>query len=167
LIGALLGLSSCAAAPTKPLGPGELKLLSMVVPEKENIRVNLSFVVNIRFEADGQPEIRSACFSFAGDGPHCVKVTDGHYGSPGTIRAQIHTKNPGSRLLQGYVLYIRDGKIQPTNTVSTYFPLRRSEEPLPIPMLKGCFFRGKGANLSELAPFCSWWSRGELPPTSG
>jgi hypothetical protein len=117
----LLGSSSCATVPTKPLGPGELKLLSMVVPEKENIKVNLPFVVDIRFEADGQPEIRSACFSIAGDGPHCFKVTDVNYGSPGTIRAQIHTKNPGSRLLEVYVLYIRDGKIQPTNVVSTYF----------------------------------------------
>jgi hypothetical protein len=122
MIGAvLLGISSCATVPTKPLGPGELRLLSMVVPGKENIRVNLPFVVNISFEADGQPEIRSACFSIAGDGPHCFKVTDVNYGSPGTIRAQIHTKNPGSRLLEGYVLYIRDGKIQPTNVVSTYF----------------------------------------------
>lgn len=122
MIGALLlGISSCATVSNKPLAPGEIRLLSMVVPEKENIRVNLPFVVNISFEADGQPEIRSACFSFAGDGPHCIKVTDVNFGSPGTIRVQIHTKNPGSRLLEVYVLYIRDGKIQPTNVVSTYF----------------------------------------------
>jgi hypothetical protein len=117
----LLGVSSCATVPTKPLAPGEVRLLSIVVPEKEKIRVNLPFVVDISFEADGQPEIKTACFYFAGDGPHCFKVTDVDYGPPGTIKVQIYSKNPGSRLLECYVLYIRDGKNQPTNVVSTYF----------------------------------------------
>jgi hypothetical protein len=93
----------------------------MLVPEKENIKVNFPFVVDINFEADGKPEIRTACFYFSGDGPYCFKVTDVNYGSPGTIKVRIHTKNPGSRLLEGFVVYIRDGKIQPTNVVSTYF----------------------------------------------
>jgi hypothetical protein len=119
----LLGITSCATVPDKPLAPGELRLLSVLVPEKENIRLNLPFVVNIRFEAEGTPEIRAACFTLSGDGPHCFKVADVDYGPPGTIRVQIRTKNPGSRLLEGYVLYIRDGKIQPTNVVSTYFRL--------------------------------------------
>jgi hypothetical protein len=119
----LLGISSCATVPNKPLAPGELRLLSVLVPEKENIRVNLPFVVNISFEADGKPEIRTACFNISGDGPYCFKVIDVNYGSPGTIQVQIRIKNPGSRLLEGYVLYIRDGKIQMTNVVSTYFRL--------------------------------------------
>lgn len=122
MIGAVfLGVSSCATVPTKPLAPGELRLLNMLVPEKEKIKVNLPFLVNINFEAEGNPEIRSACFSFAGDGPHCFKVADVKYGSPGTIKIQIHAKNSGSRLLECYVLYIREGKIQPTNVVSTYY----------------------------------------------
>jgi len=119
----LLGISSCATVPNKPLAPGELRLLSVLVPEKEKIKVNSPFVVKIRFEAEGTPEIRAACFTLSGDGPHCSKVTEVDYGSPGTIEAQIRTKNPGSRLLEGYVLYLRDGKIQPTNVVSTYLPL--------------------------------------------
>jgi hypothetical protein len=122
MMGAVLsGISSCATVPTKPLAPGELRLLSMLVPEKENIRVHLPFVVHISFEAEGGPEIRAACFDFSGDGPHCFKVMGVNYGSPGTIKVQIHTKNAGSRRLEGYVLYIRDGKIQMTNVVSTYF----------------------------------------------
>ena len=121
MIGAVLsGVSSCATAP-KPLAPAELRLLSMVVPEKDNIRLHLPFVVNISFEADGEPEIKAACFYFADDGPHCFKVTDANYGSPGTIKVQIYTKNSGARALKGYVLYIREGKIQPTNVISTYF----------------------------------------------
>jgi hypothetical protein len=117
----LLEMSSCATVPPKPLAPGELRLLSILIPEKEKIKVNLPFAVNISFETEGNPEIRSACFSFAGDGPHCFKVSEVDYGSPGTIKTRIHAKNSGSRLLECYVLYIRGGKIQPTNVVSTYY----------------------------------------------
>jgi hypothetical protein len=116
----ILSISSCATVPTELLASGELRLLS-IHAEKGDIRVNFPFVVNINFEADGKPEIRTACFYFSGDGPYCFKVTDVNYGSPGTIKVRIHTKNPGSRLLEGFVVYIRDGKIQPTNVVSTYF----------------------------------------------
>jgi hypothetical protein len=119
----LSGISSCATVPNKPLAPGELRLLNVLVPEKEKIKVNVPFTVNISFEADGKPEVRAACFTLSGDGPHCSKVTYVDYGSPGTIQVQIRTKNPGSRLLEGYVLYLRDGKVQPTNVVSTYLPL--------------------------------------------
>lgn len=119
----LLGISSCATAPGKPLVPGELRLLSVAVPEKDTIKLHLPFTVNLSFEADGKPEVRAACFTLSGDGPHCSKVTCVDYGSPGTISAQIRTKNPGARLLEGYVLYLRDGKVEPTNVVSTYLPL--------------------------------------------
>jgi len=116
----LLGVSSCATVPAKPLSTGELRLLSISIPEKENIKVYYPFVVNIHFEGDGNPEIRTACFSFSGEGPQCFKVTNVNYGSPGTIKVQILTKNAGARLLECYVLYIRDGKVQPTNVVKTY-----------------------------------------------
>jgi len=118
----LSGISSCATVPNRLLTPGELRLLSVLVPEKEKIKVNSPFVVDISFEADGKPEVRAACYTLSGDGPHCSGVTDVDYGSPGTIRVQIRTKNPGSRLLEGYVLYLRDGKVQPTNVISTYLP---------------------------------------------
>ncbi len=122
MIGAiLLGISSCATAPAKPLSTGELRLLSISIPEKEKIKVHVPFVVSLQFEADGDPEIKQACFYFSGEGPRCFKVTDVNYGSTGRIRVQIHTNNAGTRLLECYVLYIRDGKIQPTNRVSTYF----------------------------------------------
>jgi hypothetical protein len=119
----LSGISSCATAPNEPFAPGELRLLSILVPEKDKIKVNVPFAVDISFEADGKPEVRAACFTLSGDGPHCSKVTSLDYGSPGTIWVQIHTKNRGSRLLEGYVLYLRDGKVQSTNVVSTYLPL--------------------------------------------
>lgn len=124
MIGAiLLGISSCVTVPTKPLAPGELRLLSIDVQEEEKIKVNIPFVVNINFEANGEPEIRAACFYFSGDGPYCFKVTDVNYGSPGTIKIQIHTNNLGEGSLNCYVGYIRDGKIQPTNVISTHFQI--------------------------------------------
>ena len=128
----LLGISSCATVPTKPLAPGELRLLSMHVPEEEKIKVNIPFVVHINFEADGEPEIRAACFYFSGDGPYCFKVTDVNYGSPRTIKIQIHTKDLGSSHLKCYVGYIRDGKIQPTNVISTHFSIAPVKRPSPV-----------------------------------
>ena len=114
----ILLASSCATVPTDPLASGELRLLSMHVPQREDIRLNFQFVVNINFEADGKPEIRTACFSFSGDGPYCFKVTDVNYGSPRTIKVQIRAKNSGSHSLESYVYYINDGKTQPTNVVN-------------------------------------------------
>jgi hypothetical protein len=119
----LSGIFSCATAPNKPLVPGELRLSGLDVPDKEKIKIHVPFTVNISFEADGKPEVRAACFTISGDGPHCSKVTDVDYASPGTIQVEIRTKNPGSRLLEAYVLYLRDGEVQPTNVVSTYLPL--------------------------------------------
>jgi hypothetical protein len=119
-IAILLVISSCATVPTKPLAAGELRLLSMSVPEKEKIRVSIPFVINISFEADGEPEIRAACFYFSGDGPHCFRVTDVNYGSPGTIKIQIRTQDLSRRRMECYVGYIRDGKIQPTNVIVYY-----------------------------------------------
>jgi hypothetical protein len=120
-IAVLLVISSCATVPTKPLVLGELRLLSILIPEQEKIKANLPVVVKISFEAEGSPEIRSACFYFASDGPHCFKVTDVDYGSPGTIKMQILHKTSATRILECYVIYVRDGKLQATNVVSTYF----------------------------------------------
>ena len=111
--------SSCATVPTEPLASGELRLLGLHVPQREDIKVNFLFVVIINFEADGKPEIRTACFSFSGDGPYCYKVTDVNYGSPGTIKVQVRAKNSGSHALESYVYYIKDGKSQPTNVVGS------------------------------------------------
>jgi len=117
-LGAVIVLaSSCATVPTEPLNSGEVRLLR-IHPEKGDIRLNFSFVVNINFEADGEPEIRSACFSFSGDGPYCYKVTDVSYGSPGTIKVQVRSKNSGSHALESYVYYIKDRKVQPSNVVN-------------------------------------------------
>jgi hypothetical protein len=115
----ILLISSCATVSKEPIASGELRLLSIHVSMKEDIKVNFPFVVNVNFEADGKPEIRTACFSFSGDGPYCYKVTDVNYGSPGTIKVQVRSKNSGSHSLETYVYYIREGKVQPTNVVGS------------------------------------------------
>ncbi len=115
---AVLLISSCASVSTKPLSSGELRLLSLHAPMKEDIKINFPIAVNINFEADGKPEIRTACFSFSGDGPYCYKVTDVNYGSPGTIKVQVRAKNSGSYALESYVYYIKDGKVQGSNVVN-------------------------------------------------
>jgi hypothetical protein len=111
-------ISSCATVPTEPLVTGKLRLLSIQVPMKEDIKVNFPFAVNISFQAGGEPEIRTACFSFSGDGPYCYKAMDVTYGSPGTIKVQIRAKNSGFHSLESYVYYIKDGKVYLTNVVN-------------------------------------------------
>jgi hypothetical protein len=90
----------------------------MHVPMREEIRLNFPFVVNINFEADGTPVIRTACFYFSGDGPYCVKAADVNYGSPGTIRVQVRAKMSGTHVLESYVFYVQDGRTKQTNVVS-------------------------------------------------
>ncbi len=114
----LLMVSSCATVPTEPLALGEMRLLSMEVPQKEDIREPLPFVVNIRFEADGKPEIVTACFFWSGGGPYCSKIIDVTYGSPGIIKVRLRPRGSGLMALEGYVVYKKDGKTETTNMVS-------------------------------------------------
>jgi len=115
----LLLVFSCATVPTEPLGPGEMKLLSLEVPQKEDLRESLPFVVQISFLADNNPEIVTACFFWSGNGPYCSKVTYLNYGTPGTIKVQLLPKSTGVIALEGYIVYKNDGKNLSTNVVGT------------------------------------------------
>ena len=115
--GVALLVFSCATVPSGPLAPGEVRLTGINVPHEEGIIRNLPFVVNINFEADGKPEIRRACFYWSGDGPNCFKVINVDYSSPGTIRVEPRAKESGSYVLEVYVLYVRDGKTQPSKVI--------------------------------------------------
>jgi hypothetical protein len=112
-------VSSCATVPTGPLASGEVRLLSMDVPEKERIRAKSRYDVIINFQADGKPEIETACFSWSGDEPRCYKPKEVKFGSPGTIKVQLYTFNPAEYILKGYVVYIREGKTQKSNVVGS------------------------------------------------
>ncbi len=110
---------SCATAPTGSLAPGELRLLKMDAPWGGTVKRGISFAVNIHFESEGRPEIRTACTYWSGDGPYCSKVKKVDYEAPGTIQIELLNNSPGSYTLESYVLYIRDGKPQSTNVVNT------------------------------------------------
>jgi hypothetical protein len=119
-VAVLFMVPSCATVSTKPLAPGEVRLLGINTPEIGELRANLQYLVNISFEADGRPEITRACFSWSGEGPYCFKVTDVNYGS-GTIKVDFRSPaNTGHYTLESYVLYIRDGRTRSTNVVRTY-----------------------------------------------
>jgi len=125
MCGVILLVSSCATVPTGPLTPGEVRLLRLDTPREGDMRRGITFDVNIKFEAEGYPEISKVCFYWSGDGPTCTKGMKVNYGSPGTINVELRTDSFGSYLLESYVLYIQNGKIQSTNVVIAHIDVIR------------------------------------------
>jgi len=109
----LLAISSCTM-----VGKGELRLLDMEIRDSARLRTNVQFWVRINFEADGNPEIRRACFYWTGDGPYCVNVKDVEYGSIAYFEVPLYARF-GSAILQCYVEYVRDEKIHRSNAVAS------------------------------------------------
>ena len=145
----LLVISSCATITEGPEGPsfslgrqniysgrgnissrGELRLLSVDVPQVGDLSANVEYWATINFEADPKPEIRRACFNFSGGGQSCVDVQakDVTYGVHSYFRLPIHVP-VGSKRIDCYAEYIRDGKTHRTNTVTYYvIVLKKLEE---------------------------------------
>ena len=111
----LLAISSCTM-----VRKGELRLLNMEIYDSARLRTNVQFWVRVNFEADGQPEIRRACFYWTGDGPHCVPVPVKNvlYGSVAYLEVPLSARF-GSNSLQCYVEYLRDEKIERSNAVAS------------------------------------------------
>ena len=108
----LLASSSCI-----PLKKGELRLLDMQIHDPERIRTNGQFWIRVHFEADGQPEIRRACFYWFGDGPYCVDVKNVEYGSFAYFDVPLIPRY-GEFVLQCYVEYLRNERIEQSNAVA-------------------------------------------------
>ena len=115
----LLAISSCATVPQGPLEPGEMRLLSLDVPDKGNLKMSIQYLLTIKFKADGHPEVRRVCFTWSGDGPRCIRVKDVKYGSDAYLDVLFHAPL-GHYRLECYVEYVRDGKVRRTNTVGSY-----------------------------------------------
>ena len=115
----LLAISSCATAPKGPLEPGEMRLLSLDVPENGNLKSGIAYRISINFEADGRPEIRRVCFTWSGDGPYCVPVKDVKYGSEAYIELPLYAR-PNTNKFECYVEYVREGKIRRTNKLFSF-----------------------------------------------
>ncbi len=113
----LLGISSCATVPTEPLGEDEIRLLKMYVPENGNLRLALTYSVEISFEANGQPEIHRVVCYCGGEGPYYYKIRDVTYGSPGRFTVDFSAPEAGSQRVECYADYIRGGRKQRTNPV--------------------------------------------------
>jgi len=141
-IAVLLSISSCATVLIGPEGTslslgrkepssrGELRLLSMDIPQSGNLSAKVEYWTTIDFEADPKPEISRACFNFSGDGQFCVDVQAKNvtYGSRAYFRVPIHVP-VGSKRIDSYAEYIRDGKTYRTNTVTYYvIVLKKPEE---------------------------------------
>jgi hypothetical protein len=120
-IAVLLIIFSCATVPKEPLGAGELRLLSIDVPQSGSVPAYVEYWVTINFVSAGNPEIRKACFQFSGYSLECVDVEQGYvtYGSRAYFRVPVHIPL-GSRRLDCYAEYLRNGETQRTNTISTY-----------------------------------------------
>jgi hypothetical protein len=108
----LSAISSCLT-----LKKGELRLLDMEVRQGARLRTNTQFWVRVKFEADGNPEIRRACFYWLGDGPYCVNVKDVEYGSFAYFDVPLEARY-GSSILQCYVEYLRDERIERSNAIA-------------------------------------------------
>jgi hypothetical protein len=142
-VAALLVISSCATITMGPEGSsislgkkelpsraGELRLLSVDVPQTGNLSPNVEYWTTINFETDPKPEISRACFNFSGDGQSCVDVQAKNvtYGPRAYFRVPIRVP-VGSKRIDCYAEYIRDGKTHRTNTVTYYaIVLKKPEE---------------------------------------
>jgi hypothetical protein len=135
-------ISSCATIKEGPegatfsLGKKELnserefRLLSIDIPLTGNPSADAEYWATINFEADPKPKIQRACFNFSGDGQSCVDVQEKDilYGSHPYFHVPIHVPE-GSKRIDCYVEYNRDGKTHRTNTVTYHLiVLKKPEE---------------------------------------
>ncbi len=105
---------------------GELKLLSLDIPQTGNPSADVEYWATIKFDAGFKPEIRRACFNFSGGRQSCVDVeakdvTSGHF------RVPIHIP-VGSKRIDCYAEYIQDKKTRRTNTVTYYVIILKKPE---------------------------------------
>ena len=121
LVAVAASVFSCATVPKEPLGSGELRLLGMQVPESGNLAVGLSYHIYFTFEADGKPEMSRACCYWSGepDRQYRYNVKEVRYGSPGDFVIDVSPPYYDQQTLKCYVDYVRDGKRQRTNVITS------------------------------------------------
>ena len=82
------------------------------------IRKGVQYVVEMKFESDGEVDVRRACFYFDDYGPSCYNILDITYGTR-TIRSLIRTPAPGRYVMKCFVEFVRDGRPLRSNAVQT------------------------------------------------
>ena len=139
-VGIWLVISSCATVTegregtfslfgTKGPSGREFKLLSIDIPLAGNLSADVEYWATINFEADRSPTIHRACFNFSGGSQSCVDVQakDVTYPSHPHFRVPIHIP-VGTKRIDCYAEYIRDGKTQRTNTVTYHVIILKKPE---------------------------------------
>jgi hypothetical protein len=108
---------------------GELKLISMDIPQGWSLSPSIEYWATINFEADRDQKIHRACFHFSGGSQSCVAVQakDVKYASHSYFRVPIHVP-VGTKRIECYAEYTRDGKTQRTNTVTYYVIILKKPE---------------------------------------
>ena len=115
----LLVVSSCATVPTRPLAPGEVRLLGIDFRGGRGIEAYESIVANISFEAEGKPEIKKACFDLSGEGSNCFDAMYVTFGPQRTFQVQLPGMAPGSYAVTYDAEYIQNGETRKTNAITT------------------------------------------------
>ena len=113
----LLEVSSCATVPKVSLASGGVRLLSINLPGA-GIKANMSFPVNVLFEAVGEPEIQRACFYGLWNGPYCFNINYAAYGAKKAFQVHLPGVNTGSHRVECYIEYIQGGEIRRTNVIA-------------------------------------------------
>ena len=115
----LFMVSSCATVSTEqpePLAPGGLRLLGAQFTEMTRIRQNAKYPLEIKFESDGNIEVRRACLYWDNIGPNCFGVKGVSFGER-IIRTDVATPTAGYYVMKCYVLYVRNGNTIRSNMV--------------------------------------------------
>jgi hypothetical protein len=125
--GAEIDLSSILGK--EPSSGGELKLLSMDIPQSWDSSKDLKYWATINFKADQKPEIQRACFNFSGGSQSCVDVQAKDVAYEWNSYFRVPIKVPvGTKRIDCYVEYKRDGKTQRTNTVTYHIIILKKPE---------------------------------------
>ncbi len=114
----------------EPPSGGELKLLSMDIPQSWDLSTNTEYQATIKFETHRDPNIRRACFKFSGGAQSCVDVQAKDVAYPSHPYLRVPIRIPaGTKRIDCYAEYIRDGKIRRTNIITYHvITLKKPEE---------------------------------------
>jgi len=112
----------------EPSSRDEVKLIRMDIPLSADVSANVEYWATINFKPNPKAEIRRACFNFSGGGQYCIDVQAKNvtYGSHPHFRVPIRVP-VGTKRIDCYAEYIRDGETQRTNTVTYHVIILKKE----------------------------------------
>ena len=111
-----------------PSSRDELKLISIDVPLGVEVSASVEYWATIKFGADRNPNIRRACFNFSGGSQSCVDVQAKDVTYPSHPHFRVPIRVPvGTKRIDCYAEYIRDGETYRTNTVTYHVIILKKE----------------------------------------